>query len=137
MNLKKKLYHTIGKKTPEEKIRERIKIIQQLVKEREQSTEETTTQEMKRKFYLDALAVANKDGEILEREGEEDFQEILKNQHIYNYITESPETEMLTIRNNGSNQVLYNHGNRLYLMKTPGTISKPEIKRIIHQMNEN
>ncbi len=140
MTIKKRIYHLIGKKTPEERIRERIRIIKELVEENleeEYGENHGQIDEVKKEFYLDGLTVADENGEILHSNGaEDDFKELIDETGLMKQITEKmPETKMLTIRNNGSNHILYNEDEKVYFMKTPGTVSTFEIRRIAQKIN--
>ncbi len=138
MTFKEKIYHIVGKKTPEEQIRERIKIIQQLVQEKRNmdKSPETDIEKIKQEFYLDGLAIADENGEILESNGsKQDFKEILTETGLLNQVKENlPDTEILKIRNNGNNHIMYRENGKVYFMKTPGNVSIPEIKRITQKI---
>ncbi len=147
MSIKNKLLNIGRRKPREEEIRENIKIIHELIQEKleeklqEQKTEKEEQKEnienIKNQFYLEALAVANKEGEIIQKDGE-NFEELLKEKKLPKYITEQfPNTELFTIRNNGQNKLIYKEEDKLYLMKTPGTVSMPEIRRITQKLNKD
>ncbi len=145
MSFKEKMYALANRKPREEEIREKVKIIHELIQEKleqEQSVEqeepeieETTTEQIKTDFYLDALAVANKKGEIIKADEKEDFKKLLQDKKLPQYVTEQfPDTKLFTIRNNGQNNLIYREEDRFYLMKTPGDMSIPEIKRITEKL---
>jgi len=145
MSFKEKMYRLANRRPREEEIREKVKIIHELIQEKldqKRSTnqvkaqaERTSPEQIKTDFYLDALAVANKKGEIIKSDGEENFKELLKDKELPQYVTEQfPDTKLFTIRNNGQNKLIYKEEDRFYLMKTPGTISIPEIKRITKKL---
>lgn len=148
MSFKRRILRFINKKDPEDEIRENIKVIHQLVQERLEEFRETyqdeeeqsssqNTDKVKKEFYLDALAVANQDGEIIQADVKEEFNEILKEKKLPQKITEQfPNTKLFTLRNNGQNNLIYREEDKFYLMKTPGTISMPEIKRITQKLEK-
>lgn len=148
MSFKRGLINLIKKRDPEDEIRENIKIIHELVQERleeirgvdeseEENEKEEGTNRIKKEFYLDALAVADEKGEIIKTDGENEFKEILKEKKLPQKITEQfPNTKLFTLRNNGQNNLIYREEEKFYLMKTPGTISMPEIKRITQKLGK-
>lgn len=138
MPLRKKLYHAIGRKTPEEKIRDRVKVIKQLVQEKTQKNQaQNEIEGVKKEFYLDGLMITDKNGKILKSNGgEKEFKETIKKTGIHKYIDEElPETEIFTFRSNGQNYIIYNEEDKMYFMKTPGSISTVEIRRIAQKVN--
>lgn len=136
--VKKLFYHLIGKKTPEEKIRERIRIINELVQEKgREEGSESKIERIKNDFYLDGLVVADEDGEVLESNGGRDeFERVVKEPGLLEYINENlPETEVLKLRKEDQNHIIYNQEDKIYFMRTPGTVSTPEMQRIIQKVN--
>ncbi len=148
MSFKQVILNLVGNRDPEDEIRENIKIIHELVQERleeirgvdeseEENEKEGGTNRIKKEFYLDALAVADEKGEIIKTDGENEFKEILKEKKLPQKITEQfPNTKLFTLRNNGQNNLIYREEDKFYLMKTPGTISMPEIKRITQKLGK-
>ncbi len=139
MSFRKKLYHVTGKKTPEEIIKDRVRIIKELLKEKklEATNNEENTQKIREEFYLDHLTVADKKGNVITTSGNGGaLQEIMKSD-LHRYMQENfPKAEIYTVRGNGKNRVVYNTENKIYLMETPGSISLPEIRRIADQIEE-
>lgn len=139
MSFREKLYHVTGRKTPEEKLKERIRIIRELVKEKRMkaNTKQENTHKLKKEFYLDNLTVADKKGKVVTKSGNGGAFEEIIDKGLHDYMQkEFPEAEIYTVRSNGKNKVIYNTEERTYMMETPGSISIPEIRRIANQIQK-
>ncbi len=136
---KKMMYRVINKKTPEQKWKKRIELIQELIEiqAREKPTKPNQcARNIAEDFYLDSAVVIRKDdGTILMSTKGDSFDKIIKSTALTNQIQkEFPEVVHMVIKDNGHYNVLYTEGDLLYLLTTPGEISAIETKKIVENL---
>ncbi|MFH0987123.1 MAG: hypothetical protein V1911_03710 [Candidatus Micrarchaeota archaeon] len=138
MGLKKLVYRAINKKTPEEKLKRRIEIIQELIAQHalpEPKEPKQYAKNLATNFYLDSIVVSKKDGTIVMSTDGNSFDKAVKATSFCEYVkTNYPGTKFMTMKGNGKYDVLYNDGDLVFMFRSPGDISISETKRIAEQV---
>ncbi len=136
---KRVVYKILNKKTEEEKLRMKIRILKELLEEMEKEEPKTTQEHAERiaeQFYVDSVVVSKHDGSVVIGR-EEAFEKMVKASSLYEYInSEFPGTRMLLIKDRDKYNIIYAENDLLYFFKTSGEISSIEAKRMAERIRE-
>jgi len=136
MNFDRLTHWILGKKTYEEKYKERLKFVKELLMTKQLIA--TTPQEHARniadQFYVDSIVVSNGESELLNLGGNG------KTTHLKDILAyvrgKLPETQMILIKDNDKYNVVYPHEGMVYNLETPGEISHLETKRFAERIHD-
>ncbi len=139
--LKKLAYKVLNKKTEEEKLMIKLKILKELLELKQKQEAENLTDHacnLAEEFYVDEMIVSGKDGKVIVSTSKADgFEKMVKATSLFEFInTEFPDTRMLLIKDKDKYNVLYSDGKYLYYFKTSGEVSSLETKRIAEKIAE-
>lgn len=128
----------IGKKTVEEKERERINYIKELLSSylalRPNSSDPVAN--VAYKHMLDSVIVSRKDGSVLATNTDRAFEKAVRHSSLFEYTrAEFPKMQMLTIKDGDDYHLVYPNGDTIYLLKSSAALSQAEADRIVDQLN--
>jgi len=137
----KLFYKAINKKTREEKLEKRIKILLELIemKQREKAKEPGQyASNVIEDYALDSFIVSKKDGSVLmSTEKEQAFEKAVKSTSLHEFIkSEFPDANLLIIKDKNNYNVLYTENDLTYIFRTSGDISAIETRQIVKKINE-
>jgi len=138
---KKLFYKIINKKTKEEKLKQRIKILIELIEmqKREEAKEpEQYATNVIEDYSLDSVIVSKKDGSVLMTTEKQDaFEKAVKSTSLHEFIkTEFPDANLLIVKDKNNYNVLYTENGLTYIFRTSGDISAIETRQIVKKINE-
>ena len=140
MSLKGIWYNLIGKKTKDEKDKERIEFLKELLWIEVQKVAKKPGDYVKnlaKDFYVDSLIISKKDGSVLMSSEADAFTKAVKGSSVYEYITsEYPDAKILTIKDESGYNIIYPVGDLVCLLRSSGEISDLEVKRIVQRLDE-
>lgn len=138
--LKKIYYRMINKKTPEEKLLRKIEILKELIevkKKAEAKIPSEYVQNVMDDFYLDSVIVTKADGSVVMANEKGAFEKAVKNSSLYEFIkSEFPKAKMLMVKDDDKYNVVYRHGDLLFLMQTSGEISVAEVRAVVKKLTK-
>ena len=141
VSFKKIVYKILNKKTKQEKLEKRVKILMELieVQKRKQAKEpEEYAKNLVEDYSLDSFIVSKKDGKVLLSNEEKDaFEKAVKTTSFQEFLkTEYPDANLLIIKTDKNYNVLYSEDDLVFLFKTTGDISAIETKQIAKKIKQ-
>ena len=140
MSLKQIWFRVIGKKTKDEKTRERISFLKELLWIEAQRIAKKPSEYVKnvaKDFYVESLIISRKDGSVLMSSEKDAFAKSVKGSSVYEYISsEFPGAKFMTIKDEEGYNVIYPVGDMVCLLRSSGEISDLEVKRIVSRLDE-
>lgn len=130
-----------GSKTLEEKEREYIAFIRELLARPEPPVKDPKTPDefaknIAAEFLVDSLVVARRNGSVLMSTEGNSFKRAVKNSGVYELISsEFPMTKMLSIKDNDSYNTIYPQGDLIYMFRSSADISLSETKCMVKKLN--
>jgi hypothetical protein len=138
--MKNFFYKIFGKKTQEEKERERIEILKQLLvlyKQLSVKKPEDLAKNIVNSFYLDSVLVSKKDGSVLMSTEGDSFETAVKDSSLLEYVSsEFPKTKFLIIKEEDGYNIICLEGGLVYHIKAPGEVSSIEVRTIVNRLRD-
>lgn len=140
MSWKKAWFRVIGKKTDDEKTRERISFLKELLWIEAQRIAKKPAEYVKnvaKDFYVESLIISRRDGSVLMSSEKDAFAKSVKGSSVYEYISsEFPGAKFMTIKDENGYNIIYPVGDMVCLLRSSGEISDLEVKRIVDRLDE-
>ena len=140
MSTKEFLYSIVGKRTNQQREREKIEILKEIIikKQRQKAKKlDDYAKEIAEDHYVDNITISKKDGNLLLSTTAKGYPNAIKGSSIYEYIqSEFPEAKMIVVKDDKGYNNLYRHKNNIYNIESDGELSSIELKRIAERMDE-
>ncbi|MBI1973944.1 hypothetical protein HYS54_03955 [Candidatus Micrarchaeota archaeon] len=131
------LKKVVGKKPDEEKERERINFIKELLASQVlvKPTHSDWARAIAHNYSVDSIVVSRKDGSVLMSNTDKAFERAVKTSSLYEYTrSEFPKAEMLLVKDGDDYNIVYPHGDMIYVLKSSASLSPTETEKIVEQL---
>lgn len=134
------IYTIVGKKTQNQKEREKVDMLREIIMKK--AREKAIKMDQYAKYladdhYVGDITVSKIDGDMVLSTQEKAYPNAVKGSSIYEYIqSEFPEAKMIVVKDDEGYKNIYRHNNKIYNIESDGELSSIEMRRIAQRMDE-